>query len=181
MRRNYKLKKVTTVLAFLVSIFVFSQEDDGFTDVIIDGKPAKLSMSTGEYKFIDEKVEKAKTEVDSITPKKEIESTINKSEDKLHIVKAGETFYAISKHYGISIAHIKELNGIKTNTLSIGQTLKIGYVKRSTNTESKFWVVKKGETLYSIAKTNGITVSELKTLNNLESNIIKVGTQLILR
>jgi len=181
MQRNYnRLKRVATVLAFFVSIFIYSQEDDSFTDVIIDGKPAKLSMSTGEYKFVEGKVEKVKTETTSISPKTKIQSTVNKN-NKLHIVQEGETFYAISKHYGISIAHIKELNGIKTNTLRIGQNLKIGYVNRSTKTESNFWIVKKGETLYSIAKANGITVSELKTLNNLETNIIKVGEQLILR
>jgi LysM repeat protein len=181
MQRNYNtIKRVATVLAIFISLSVFSQEDDGFTDVIIDGKPAKMSMTTGEYKFIEDKVEDAKTVVTSIPKTKAIES-IKSGSDKLHIVKAGETFYGISKQYEISIAHLKELNEIKTNTLSIGQTLRIGYVKRTTEVATKFWIVKKGETLYSIAKSNGLTVKELKELNNLDSNIIKIDAQLILK
>ena len=48
MRRNYKLKRVTTVLAFSVSIFVFSQEDDGFTDVILVND-ARKNENLDEY------------------------------------------------------------------------------------------------------------------------------------
>lgn len=181
MQKNYNtIKRVATVLAIFISLSAFSQEDDGFTDVIIDGKPAKLSMTTGEYKFVESKVEDAKTVATSIPKTKEVEFT-GISNNKLHTVKAGETFYGISKHYGISIAHLKELNGIKTNTLSIGQVLKIGYVKRATIETDKDWIVKKGETLYRIAKSTGLTVKELKALNNLESNIIKVGSKLILK
>ncbi len=181
MQKNYNtIKRVATVLAIFISLSVFSQEDDGFTDVIIDGKPAKLSMTTGEYKFVENKVKDAKTVVASTSETKEVTST-ETSNAKQHTVKAGETFYGISKQYGISIAHLKELNGIKTNTLGIGQILKIGYVERTVAKTSKFWIVKKGETLYSISKINGLTVKELKALNNLESNIIKIGTQLVVK
>ena len=181
MQKNYNtIKRVTTVLAIFISLSVFSQEDDGFTDVIIDGKPAKLSMTTGEYKFVEDKVKEDKTVVTSI-PEIEVTESVVTNNTRLHTVKAGETFYGISKQYGISIAHIKELNEIKTNTLSIGQVLKIGYVERVAAKTPKFWIVKKGETLYSIAKTNGLTVNALKTLNNLDSNIIKVGSKLILK
>ncbi len=44
--------------------------------------------------------------------------------------------------------------------------------------DETFYTVKKGDTLYSIARKYGITINELKDLNNLSSNLISVGQKL---
>ena len=46
------------------------------------------------------------------------------------------------------------------------------------STVSKIYVVKQGDTLYNISKRFGLTVDDLKTLNNLEDNNIKIGQKL---
>ena len=47
--------------------------------------------------------------------------------------------------------------------------------------ESKFYVVKRGETLFSIAKENNLSVQKLKELNNLALNDLSVGQKLKLK
>ena len=42
-----------------------------------------------------------------------------------HKVKKGDTIGEIAKKYGVTVEQIKKLNGLKNNTIKIGQTLKI--------------------------------------------------------
>ncbi|MDX5321486.1 MAG: LysM peptidoglycan-binding domain-containing protein, partial [Bacteroidota bacterium] len=42
-----------------------------------------------------------------------------------HKVEAGDTLYSLSRKYQISIEQLKELNGLVSNALSIGQVLKL--------------------------------------------------------
>lgn len=63
-----------------------------------------------------------------------------------------------------------------SNLLSIGQKLKISEGTTSSNNE--YYTVQKGDTLYSIANKYGLTVAELKKLNNLTSNLLSIGQKL---
>ena len=93
-----------------------------------------------------------------------------------YIVKKGDSLYSIAKKYNTTVDKIKSLNNLKSNLLSIGQTLKI-----PTNEETasnNIYIVKKGDTLYSIAGKNNITVNELKSINNLSSNLLSIGQML---
>lgn len=57
----------------------------------------------------------------------------------------------------------------------------VAKISNETYSENDFIVVKKGDTLYSIAKSNNITVDKLKWLNGLKSNEISVGQKLYLK
>ncbi|WP_052158200.1 LysM peptidoglycan-binding domain-containing protein [Lacinutrix jangbogonensis] len=102
-------------------------------------------------------------------------------EDRVHNVSKGETLYFISKKYGISMAQIKSLNNFTNNVISVNQKIRIGYNTSSEIIENSFYVVEKGDTLYHIAKNANVSVKELKQLNNLESNIISIGQELIIK
>ncbi len=67
------------------------------------------------------------------------------------------------------------MNNLTSNVLSVGQILKI-----EEETQSNVYIVKLGDTLYSISKQFGISVDEIKKLNNLATNDIYVNQQLIL-
>ena len=67
-----------------------------------------------------------------------------------------------------------------SNTLSIGQYLKIPSANVITE-EVEYYIVKSGDTLWSIAKNNDLTVDELKKLNNLTTNTLSIGQKLILK
>ena len=63
--------------------------------------------------------------------------------------------------------------------LQIGQKLKISATQL--NQPNEYYTVKKGDTLYSIATKNGLTVQELKELNNLTSNNLTIGQSLLIK
>ena len=120
-----------------------------------------------------------------------------------HIVKKGETAWGIAQMYNVSVIQLKEWNRLGSYALKAGQKLKIftefeiqeAPAKRSvnsvevrvpkkTNTRNysrgsvRYHTIKRGETLYSIAKRYGLSVSELKRLNNMRSDFIRAGKRL---
>lgn len=89
-------------------------------------------------------------------------------------VKKGDTLYQIAKKNNTSVAKLKKLNNLSSNTLTIGQTLLIP----SSKEEYFIYIVVKGDTLYQIAKKNNTTIDEIKKLNNLTTNTLKIGQKL---
>ncbi len=101
----------------------------------------------------------------------------------IHTVKPGETLEKIAKKYQVTIDDLKKWNNLKSTKIKPGLTLKIKKEKTSKveqATEPKFHVVKKGETLKSIAQKYGLKVEDLKAWNNLKSEKVKPGTKLLL-
>ena len=89
-------------------------------------------------------------------------------------VQSGDTLYSIAKKLDTTINELKEINNLSSNLLSIGQILKIP-TKNVDIGETDVYQVKKGDTLYSIAKKYNISVDELKTINKLTSNSLSIG------
>ena len=107
-----------------------------------------------------------------------IYSYINRS--NIYIVKSGDSLYSIARKYNTTVDEIKRLNNLSSNVLSIGQVLKIPSSSESSNTSSNTgttntYVVKSGDSLYSIARKYNTTVDEIKKLNNLSSNLLNIG------
>jgi LysM repeat protein len=57
------------------------------------------------------------------TKKPVVKKELKKQIPAYYQVKKGDTLYSISKKFNISVAKIKEMNGLKSNALSIGQRL----------------------------------------------------------
>ena len=89
-------------------------------------------------------------------------------------VKKGDTLYQIAKNNNTSVAKLKKLNNLSSNTLTIGQTLLIP----SPEEEYFIYTVVKGDTLYQIAKKNNTTIDEIKKLNNLTTNTLKIDQKI---
>ena len=77
-----------------------------------------------------------------------------------YVVKSGDTLYKIAQDYNITVDELKNLNNLSSNTLSVGQLLKIP----SPISEPETYTVKKGDSLYSIAQEFNTTVDILKKL-----------------
>lgn len=101
-------------------------------------------------------------------------------------VKQGDTLSGIAQKAKISVAELKRLNKLSSNNLKLGQLLvvsnkaavpteKAATVKMQTLTHK----VKKGDTLYEIAQKTKTSVAELKRLNNLPGNNLKLGQVLV--
>jgi LysM repeat protein len=115
--------------------------------------------------------------------------------DSTYVVQKGDTLYSISRNNQITVAELRTANNLSdTDVLKAGQKIiipdaDIGTAaalssskpktapKVSSNTST--YVVAKGDTLYRIARNNGMTVPELLAINNLDNNaVIKVGQKL---
>ena len=147
----------------------------GFIDNINDA--SKLKNNLEDYA---EAVVKAVAEYagyDYVKPGQIID--INK---EIYIVKRGDTLYSIARDNNISVAELKNINNITNNTIYVGQELylKNKIVEEEPSENDDIYVVKKGDTLYSISKKLNISIDTLKALNKLNTNEIYVGQQLIL-
>lgn len=121
-----------------------------------------------------------------------------------HTVQQGETMFAISRRYSVTIAEIQQWNDLRSTNLEIGQELTIFQQVEDQRSETPppaeseeqrqsivrvsdiptgnaYYNVRSGDTLFRIAAEHGMTVSELKQLNNLEDDILRIGQQLTVR
>lgn len=110
--------------------------------------------------------------------------TVNGKLFVIHKVDEKETLYAISRRYGASIDAILKSNPGLSTTLEVGQIVKVPYEKkaiaRATPGGATHKVAPK-ETMYSIARTYGISVEDLKKWNNITDNNISIGQELVVK
>ena len=79
----------------------------------------------------------------------------------IHVVKAGDSLYSISRTYGVPVAKIAADNELDTSaSLVIGQTIVV-------ITGTRQHTVKAGESLYSIARQYGTTVASILGANQI--------------
>lgn len=103
-----------------------------------------------------------------------------------YVVKAGDNLYNIAKQYNTSVSAISSLNNLVNNNLSIGQQLLIPISSDSGSSgfnppsASNTYVVQRGDSLYSIARKFGTSVSEITRLNNLNGISLSIGQSLII-
>jgi membrane-bound lytic murein transglycosylase D len=96
-----------------------------------------------------------------------------------HKIRSGESLSTIAKKYRTTVTKLKELNGMKSNNIRAGQSIKVpgaGNTASSTNgTSNKSHKVKSGETIGSIASQYGVSANSIKSINGLNSNLIRIG------
>lgn len=117
-----------------------------------------------------------------------------------YIVQRGDYLAKISKKYNLTIDSIKKANSMKTDTIRLGQKIKLpGKIDVGVQTvpevakakpgakadkgssyagATKEYVVKSGDTLGVIAYGNGINIRQLKALNGLTSDKLRIGQKL---
>lgn len=126
------------------------------------------------------RINNLKTNFLSIGQQLKIPINEDNSEYIIYTVRAGDSLYSIARRYGLTVNSLIKYNNLSSNILTIGQKLKIP----NKNTESEFeddliiYIVKVGDTLYSIAKKYGMTVDKLIEINNLKSSILVPGQPL---
>ncbi len=117
--------------------------------------------------------------------------------DITYKVEKGDTLYSISRKYQITVAELRTANNLSENdVIKVGQKLIIpdadigtaaalsstktaGTSTPASTAKTVEYVVAKGDTLYGIARKNGMTVADLMSINNLDSSaVIKVGQKL---
>jgi membrane-bound lytic murein transglycosylase D len=87
-----------------------------------------------------------------------------------HVVRQGDSLFNIAKRYGTTTEDIQRLNNLSGTGLTVGQVLKIVPAASSAKTAApkpsqEVYLVRPGDTLYSIAKKHNITIERLLALN----------------
>ncbi len=118
-------------------------------------------------------------------------SSSTSSSSKSYTVASGDTLTSIAKAYGTTVSAIATANNISNpDYIYVGEVLTIGSStstststsstsSSSTSSSSKSYTVASGDTLTSIAKSYGVSISTLAKLNNISNtNLIYAGTTL---
>jgi len=114
---------------------------------------------------------------------------------KTYQAKHGESLAAIAKRHGITLANLRTVNSLPAGQTTVQTTARtVGLLVPSTPQASKqlaqlrlpgparlatrIHTVRAGDTLYDLARRYGTTVQQLRTLNNLRGNLLKIGARL---
>ena len=99
----------------------------------------------------------------------------------IYTIQRGDSLWKISQKYGIPVNDIIAFNNLSSANLQIGDELRIPITSQEDNTSNQFsYTVKKGDTLWSIAKQFNVPVDSIKATNNLASNLLTLGQTLII-
>ena len=104
------------------------------------------------------------------------EPGFNDLTNNTYTVVAGDTLYSIASNFGVSVVDLIYLNNLDSTILNVGQVLEIPSVGSNYAT----YIVKKGDTLYSIANSYGTTINKIMSLNNLNSSLLLIGQELLI-
>ena len=105
---------------------------------------------------------------------------VNPGDYVVYTVKRNDSLWNIANSYGVSVNDIVDYNNLGTTVLQIGQQLLIPNLNNSFIDSGVIYVVKNGDSLWSIAKKYNVGVNDLKSANNLNSNMLSIGQQLII-
>ncbi|MEQ3506461.1 LysM peptidoglycan-binding domain-containing protein [Enterococcus cecorum] len=131
-------------------------------------------------------------------------SNTSTSTSKTYTVASGDSLWAIANKHGLSVSQLKNMNGLTSDIIYPGQTLKVGQGNNTSTTApskiatttpapsqgsttssntststSKTYTVASGDSLWAIANKHGLSVSQLKNMNGLTSDVIYPGKQLL--
>lgn len=103
----------------------------------------------------------------------------------IYTVKSGDSLWKIASMYDTTVDTLKNINNLKSNTLTINQQILVPKKKDidisiDKNDEGIKYVVKPGDSLWKIANSYGISVERLRSVNNLKSDILNVGQELLI-
>lgn len=105
--------------------------------------------------------------------------SLDKTETFTYKVRRGDTLWDLARKHGTTVSNLRNVNGIsRSSKLKVGQLIKIPGLKQSRGM-SEYYVVKRGDTLSSIARTFGVSMRNLVAWNNIANpHRISVGKKL---
>ncbi len=89
-----------------------------------------------------------------------------------YVVRAGDSLWLIAQRFQTTVDAIKQLNGLTSNLLNVGQVLKIPSVQSAPYIE---YTVRPGDTLWLLSRRYDTTVDAIKQLNGLSSDMLSIG------
>lgn len=124
----------------------------------------------------------ARAKKDLETREKPLPELVKTQSKTYYRVRKGDYLGKIARRYGVRVSQLKRWNGLRSNTLRVGQKLTIysrspvAVKKQTPKTNGKNYKVRSGDTLWSIAqKFPGVSVQNLKDWNNIGGSSLRPG------
>lgn len=199
-RHNLHFKQVNEMIG--VPMEVIKELNPQYTHEIVPGNEG-LYLLRLPYSYTNAFVDAGDSiyryKADTLLSEKVLKSIKNggDGESIRYRVRSGDNLSKIGARYHVSVAQLKKWNNLKSNNLRIGQVLTVyprGHVATSSGGQSvkgsggssssssagyTTYTVKKGDTLYDIAKKYpGVSAQDIKSYNRLHSSNIKPGQRL---
>lgn len=210
-------KQIFNIFTFLSLFLVLSlftidlgQAQTQRTEHIVEAGETLFSISREYNISVSDLRAWNELESDNLQPGQVLSLLPADSADRIiHNVKTGESLYAISRRYGVTIAEIQQWNQLDGTALDIGRELvlysridhgeappppSIAEIERMDEQErtsivrdldgstgSESYVIRSGDTLFQIARDHDMTVNDLRSLNNLSSDMLRVGDRIMVR
>jgi peptidoglycan lytic transglycosylase D len=110
-------------------------------------------------------------------------SEVNVDEYLVHKVRRGQNLSLISKKYNCTVNQLCQMNGIsKRSTLYVGQQIRVPLSGSSSSDDFVIYVVRRGDTLWDIARVFETSTKDIINLNNhVNPHKLKVGDKLKIR
>lgn len=187
--KTYTIKSGDTLSAIAVKHSTTVKKLKGWNnlknDLIFPGQVIKVSSGSSDSSISTESITEDRTDSSS-SDKSDVSST------NTYTVKSGDTLSKIANKHSITVSQLMSWNDLSNTIIYPAQVLKV--TKPSTNgtsgsTDSSnssgsstatktTYKVKSGDTLSKIARNYSMTVSQIKSLNDLTSDLIYVGQKL---
>ena len=181
-------RKTGTSIEDLLSLNGLSLNGLSLNSIIYPGQVLKLSANT-EGATTEESTESTaeETQEEATTS----EETTPSTNAKMYYVHSGDSLYRIAHNHGISLTTLLEWNHLSVDSIihpgqglivsdgSSSSTEEVEETAASSESNETTYTVQPGDGLWRIAKNHGLTLDELKSINQLTSNIIQPGQVLI--
>ncbi|RMG40721.1 MAG: LysM peptidoglycan-binding domain-containing protein [Candidatus Dadabacteria bacterium] len=98
-------------------------------------------------------------------------------------VRRGDTLSGIAARHGMSVRELKRLNKLKSSKIRAGQLLKLSTraaAPNAGNKKPKIYKVRRGDTVWSISRKFGVSMLELRAVNNLRGTKLRIGQRLVI-
>ncbi|MCQ2102984.1 MAG: LysM peptidoglycan-binding domain-containing protein [Fibrobacter sp.] len=179
--------------AYEVPVVLLLQANDGFRkrlsvgDSIVIPEFKQVASKPAPKPKVESKAEqKSKSDGKGKNEKNKQDSNKNKpaaEKTSVYTVQAGDNLSVIAKKFNTTVSKIQELNNMgNTTRIDVGQKLKVsGEATKETQPSDKdgrIHEVKKGESLWDIARQYKVTIEDIVKWNGLNDTKVKAGDQL---
>jgi membrane-bound lytic murein transglycosylase D len=197
----YKIKKGDTIGQIAEWFGVRAADIRNWNDVsyrenIIAGGTLTVWLKKGEAKRFERINDMSLEEKQRLIKRASVAAQTDEASQEgttKYVVKQGDTLDKIAKERGVSVKQLKTWNKLRSTTIVPGQELLIHTDAAQLNLTPKkkteasngddhatIYVVKKGDTLWDIARAHGVTEAQLRTWNKLTSKRIRIGQELLI-
>jgi membrane-bound lytic murein transglycosylase D len=107
------------------------------------------------------------------------EDLYNSVSGNYYVVRDGDSLWKIARKFDLDFKELRQLNGLGTNVIYPGDRLLVTADSKPTGTEF-YYQVRRGDSLWSIARNHNVSPEEIKSWNNLKNNTILPGNRLLI-